>query len=119
MNTQQKVRIKRDGLPPISFTGELIAQADNRIRGGNSSTRWEVVEIYRTNGGKYVAQVKHLTAWQGESDRLEAASKATAAEVIQWLASESNVLDAVGQEAVEKAAVVDPSFAEAWVEEVE
>ena len=116
----EKFNIKRDGLPPIAFTGELIASADNRVgNDGNRANRWTEVSIYRTKGGKFIAALTRLTCWQGESDRRAAASFDTAPEIIDWLKEGESELGAVSQEAVETAAKVAPEFAAAWVEEVE
>ena len=116
----EKLIIKRDGLPPIAFTGEQIASADNRVgNDGNRANRWTEVSIYRTKGGKFIAALTRLTCWQGESDRRAAASFATAAEVIEWLKEGESELGSVSQEAVEKATKAAPEFAAAWVEEVE
>jgi len=115
----EKVIIKRDGLPPISFTGESIGYSDNSVVGGNRANRWTAIEIYRTKGGKYVASIKRRTCWQGEADHDKAGSFATAAEVIDFLKQDDGELGSVGQEAVEKAVKADPAFAAVWVEEVE
>lgn len=117
-----KIIIKRDGLPPISFTGELIASADNVIANGgngNRANRWTEVDIYRTKGAKYVVSIRRRTIWQGENDRATAGSFNDAASAIEFLKEDRDDLGAVSQEAVEKATKVDPAFAAAWVEEVE
>ena len=111
--------IKRDGLPPIAFTGEEIASASNEITGNGRANRWTSVKVYRTKGGKFIAALSRLTCWQGESDRHSAASFATAGEIITWLREGESELGSVSQEAVEKATKVEPAFAAAWVEEVE
>ena len=116
----EKIIIKRDGLPPIAFTGEQIASADNRVgNDGNRANRWTEVSIYRTKGGKFIAALTRLTCWQGESDRRAAASFDTAPEIIDWLKEGEAELGAVSQKAVEKATKVEPAFASAWMEEVE
>ena len=115
----EKVIIKRDGLPPIAFTGEVIGSGSNSIQGGNRANRWTEVEIYRTKGGRFVVTLSRFTCWQGESDRHSAKSCATAAEVIDWLKEGESELGSVSQEAVEDAAKVAPEFAAVWVEEVE
>jgi hypothetical protein len=113
--------ITRDGLPPISFTGELIGDADNSIsRDGNRANRWTEVEIYRTKAGKYVGHVRSLTCWQGERNHDAATSTVTAGELIDWLRKDNDgELGPVSQEAVEEAVKVDQGFAAAWIEEVE
>lgn len=111
-----KYTINRDGHPPIVFTGEKIAGADNK---DHNSTRWTKVALYRTKGGKYVAKISRLTCWEGESDHITAEVFSQAADLIEWLKEGSDVLGSVSQEAVEKAAKTDANFAAAWVEEVE
>lgn len=114
-----KHTIKRDGLPPIAFTGELVGSGSNEIQGGNRANRWTRVEIYRTQGGRYVAAVNRFTIWEGESDHFTATSKPTAGEIVEWLKGDEETLGRVSQEAVEKAVRVDPTFAAAWVESVD
>jgi len=111
--------IKRDGLPPIAFTGEEIASASNHSHQGSAQNRWTEVSIYRTKGGRFIAKVSRITCWQGESDQTTATSCATAEGVIEWLKEGQDELGSVSQEAVEKAAKVEPAFAAAWVEVVE
>lgn len=53
--------LKRSGAAPLSFTGELIAEAL-----GNRDKRWHDLRLYRTCGGSYVAQVEYRTNWEGE-----------------------------------------------------
>jgi hypothetical protein len=119
-STMEKYTINRTGLPPIVFTGEQIASADNAIGHNGHANRWVEVKIYRSKSGKYVTSFCAFSQWDGESDHRTAASFATAAEVIEWLRIEDDGrLGAVPQEAVEKAAKVDPAFAAAWVEEVD
>ena len=109
----EKLIIKRDGLPPIAFTGERIASDRS------SGDRYTRVVIYKTQGGNFVAEIQHLTCWQGEKDHYSATSKKTAAEIIQWLKEGETNLGRVSQAAVEEAAKAEPAFAAAWVEEVE
>ena len=115
----EKFSIKRDGLPPIAFTGEEIASASNEINSNGRANRWTSVKIYRTKRGKFIATLSRFTCWQGESDRHAAVSFETAAEIIDWLKEGEPELGSVSQEAVEKAAKAAPEFAAAWVEEVE
>lgn len=117
--TMQDYQIKRTGLPPIKFSGEVIGSGSTEIEHGNRSNRWTEVEIYKTKGGKFVATVGHLTIWQGESDHYKAQSFEKASDAIEWLKGEGGTLGKASQSAVEKAVQNDPSFAEAWVETVE
>ena len=117
----QNYTVKRDGLPPIVFTGEKIGHGTTKSVNGPGQNRWTEVDIYRTQGGKYITYVGRMTIWQGESDRRSATSKSAAEEIIQWLKddAESDTLGDASQEAVEDDVKTDPKFAEAWVEKVE
>ena len=115
----EKLIITRDGLPPIAFTGEEIASANNAIGHNGHANRWTTVTIYRTKGGKFIASLSRRTQWQGETGSDAAASFSSAAELIDWLKEGESELGSVSQEAVEKATKVAPEFAAAWVEEVE
>ena len=118
-STMDKIVIKRDGLPPLSFTGEQIASASSRAVSGADQNRWIEVLIFKTKGGKYVGHVKRLTRWEGERDTSAAASYPAAADLIEWLKEGESTLGRISQEAVEEAAKTDPAFATAWVEEIE
>ena len=109
----EKFSIKRDGLPPIVFTGEKIASERS------SGDRFTRVIIYKTQGGNFVGEIQYLTCWQGERDHFRATSKKTAGELIAWLKDGEDTLGRVSQGAVEEAAETSPEFAEAWVEKVE
>jgi len=117
----EKFKVSRDGLPPISFTGELIGTGCNRSHQGPTQNRWTEVNIYRTKGGRYVWSLVHNTIWQGESDSYSGGSCATAAEVIEALKGdrEDGKLGSVSEQAVVSATEDDPAFAALWVEEVE
>lgn len=115
----QDYTIKRTGLPPIKFNGELIGSGSTEIEHGNRANRWTEVEIYKTKGGKFIASVGRLTIWQGESDHYKAASFEKATDVIEWLKGEGGTLGKASQTAVEKAVQADPSFADAWIEVVD
>jgi hypothetical protein len=111
----EKIILKRDKLPPIAFTGELIG-----LGRSPGDTRWTVVRVYRTKGGRYVVARNHLTQWQGERDDLAATSCDDAAGVIAWLTADcGGKMGATSQEAIEDAAENDPAFAAAWIETVE
>ena len=68
----EQFKIGRDGFPALAFTGTQLAQFDNRSVRGPNQNRWTTVTLYRTQGGKIVAKVKHSTCWQGESDHTTA-----------------------------------------------
>jgi hypothetical protein len=110
-----KVIIKRDGLPPLTFTGCIIGEGV----GATSAGRRTAIKIYRTKGGKFIAMIHRHTQWDKERHSAEAASFVTAAEVIDFLKQGNDKLGELSQEAVEKAAKESPEFAAAWIEVVE
>lgn len=108
--------IKRDGQPPIRFTGDEIGCGSTR---DHNSSRWVTVAIYRTQGGRYVAHVERVSQWQGERSTSDAASFGTAGEVIEWLRGSESGLGRASQEAVEMASGNDDQFSAVWVENVD
>jgi hypothetical protein len=111
-----KYKIERDGFPPLKFTGERIGNADNRT---HNSTRWTVVEIYRTRGGKFVGRVERITQWEGERDTSTAEAFADFGALIQWLKDGEDALGRVSQEAVVQAIEAHPELAACWAVEIE
>lgn len=115
----QSHKVTRDGLPPIIFTGEHLAHASTKTVSGPGQNRWTEVDLYKTQGGNYIAAVVRYTIWEGESDRYSAKSFTSVPDVIEWLKEGEDRLGSASQEAVEKAACCEPAFAEAWVEHVD
>ena len=116
----EKHTITRDGDRPIVFTGELIGSGSTHSNQGSNEFRYTDVYIYRTKGGKYVADVQHITRWQGERSTSKAAALNTPAEVVEWLKDDNDgALGRASQEACEEAAKNDEAFGKAFVEEVE
>ncbi len=114
-NNMEKFTIKRDGLPPLVFTGEEIGNGSGATSTGRSTS----IRIYRTKGGRFIGVIHRRTQWDKESDSIDAESFTTAAEVITYLKQGNDELGALSQEAVEDAAKVSPEFAEEWIELVE
>lgn len=106
---QALITIQRDGAPDIRFVGERIAATCSSADRGNSyfsgsTGRWTELELYRTRGGKYVAQQIGCTQWQGERDRYSGAVCDDVAAVIAffghgWLAK--HLYDKAGIEDVQ------------------
>jgi hypothetical protein len=65
--------LERDGQRPLRFTGELIAKSNSHSHQGPNNTRWTEVRLFRTSGEpvQFVAEIKHLTNWQGESETVD------------------------------------------------
>lgn len=95
----EKITVERDDDRNITFTGELIASAsssDDRAMGSSysgSTGRWQVLKLYKSKSGKFIAQRINRTRWQGERDTYEAAVCSSNDEIIEffgsgWLAKE-------------------------------
>lgn len=116
MNTNETQTLNRTGQPPLRFTGTLIASENGR---GTNDTRWSIVSLYRTKGGKIIVYVESITQWQGESSYYKGRSVTTAQEAIDYLKDDEGHIGRTSQRAIEKAVDVDPEFAAAWVESVD
>lgn len=77
--------LPRTGDSPLTFRGDLIAEADSQARQGPAESRWYEIALYRTAGGSYVVAVGFRSRWQGEQDRNTARVFATPAEVRAYL----------------------------------
>lgn len=94
----ETITLENDNAPEVRFTGELIATAkssSNNASGHYSGAtgRWTELRLYRTAGGRYVAQSVGHTQWAGEHTRYNTVVCETAADVIAffghgWLAKE-------------------------------
>ena len=116
-NEMEVITLERTGLPPIRFTGTKIGSGSTAT---HDSTRWTTVHIYRSKGGKWLAQVRHITQWEKEHDSYSATSAASAADLVEWLKSDNDGrLGRASQGACDDAAKNDEEFAKAFVEEVE
>lgn len=115
MATIEQHTITRDGQPPLRFEGAIIGSASScRV-----DTRGTDITIYRTKGGRFVAQVERWTRWQGESGSDSAAAKDTLSELSEWLAEDNNgTLGRIAQEAIEEAIKKDPTLRDQFVEDV-
>jgi len=65
----KKYSLTRDGIRPLAFTGEQIANDSTHSHQGSRQNRWHEVTVYRTAKGKIIVQIEYHTCWQGESDR--------------------------------------------------
>ena len=85
----------RTGHAPLRFTGALLAQGSSRRDGKrHPSKQWYEAEIYRTQGGGFVAAATYRTDWAHERECRWAAAHVSAADAIAWL-QDLEVLDAV------------------------
>ncbi|MCZ8158310.1 MAG: hypothetical protein O9256_00195 [Rhizobiaceae bacterium] len=84
-----KLTVERDGEPALTFTGVQIASARSFGDRGHpdfsgSTGRWTVLKLYRTKGGKLVAERIERTQWQGEEDQHEGIVCETEPEIVEF-----------------------------------
>jgi len=92
----ETITLENDNAPSIRFVGEEVASASSSSNNASSYYsgtvgRWTVLKLYKTKGGKFVAQSIGHTQWQGEHDRYKSVVCADEAAVIEffghgWLA---------------------------------
>lgn len=66
----EEFTLKRDYESELRFTGEEVARASSHSHRNN--TRWTVLRLFRTKGGKYVCQSIGHTLYENEEDRYAA-----------------------------------------------
>ena len=76
--------LTNDDSPNLKFKGEKIAEASDHWIQGQDQTRWTELDLYRTEGGKFVCQESGISQWQGESSSHRAAAVETEEEVIKF-----------------------------------
>ncbi len=93
----EEFEIERDNGAALLFNGECLAKvssSDNNAYGSLYSGqigRWQVLALYRTEGGKFLCERIDRTRWQGERDIRHAKACANHGEVVEffghsWLA---------------------------------
>lgn len=92
----ETITLENDNAPDVRFTGEEVASSSSSANNASSyysgsTGRWTVLKLYKTKGGKFIAQSIGRTQWQGEHDRYKVAVCETEADVIAffghgWLA---------------------------------
>jgi hypothetical protein len=115
----QEYTVTRDGQKDLRFSGELLAEVNNKWVAGKDNSRWHELSLYKTAGGKYVLHEVFRTQWQGEIDRHGAAVYGTAEEVLDTLTCEDGGLSELDKKLLQRAARVEPAFAGLWVEALE
>ena len=81
------VTMPRTGRNPLSFSGELLAEAGGKPDWKGRS-RWHAVTIHRLEHGAtrgYVLAVNYQSEWPGESGYSDAVLLQSPAEVMDWL----------------------------------
>ena len=82
--------IKRDSERSLSFKGHLVASMKSSPESAHpdwshDTGRWTEMRLYRTAGGKLVAERVQRTCWQGESDSHEARVCTSDQAVVEFL----------------------------------
>jgi hypothetical protein len=112
----EKITVERDGDRNITFTGELIATAsssDDRAMGSSysgSTGRWQVLRLYKSKSGQFVAQRINRTRWQGERDTYEAAVCSSHEEIIEFFGSGWLAKDLLEEAGIDAAVDLDSDF---------
>lgn len=93
------ITVERDNDADLRFQGEQIASASSYHFEGSRNIRWTELTLYKTAGGKLVAEEVGRTRWQGERTRYSAYVAESSAELVEqmgygWLAKE--LYDAAG-----------------------
>ena len=110
-------KLVRQGLAPLTFTGEIIGQGEI----GNEQSG-VTIRIYRTKGNLYVAEIERRNSRGPFNDMppyRNAVHSPSPLEIINWLKEGEETLGKASQDAVEKACVGDEGFAAAWIEKIE
>lgn len=78
MEDMAEITLDNQGAPNLRFVGKLVAemssspdQASSYYSG--STGRYTILRLFRTRGGKFVAEKTGRTQWQGERDRINIA----------------------------------------------
>lgn len=95
----ENFEIVRDNDTTLAFDGELLAKVSSNPNNayGNSYSgevgRWQILALYKTQGGKFICERINRTQWQGERDSHAAKVCTSNKEVIEffghsWLAKD-------------------------------
>jgi hypothetical protein len=79
-----EMTLKRTGLRPLYFEGELLSEADSQQSQGPCESRWWSLRLYAA-GERYVLAVSYRTRWQGEHDRDRVTVSNSPDEIEKWL----------------------------------
>jgi len=108
--------ILRDGQKNLRFTGEMLADVDNKWVADMVNNRWHELSLFKTKGGKYVLQEVYCTIYQGELEAYSAKVLNTAKEVLEALTDGEGVLTDLDKKLMQQAAKNDSAFTDLWVE---
>ena len=107
-------RLRRDGQQYLVFSGELLADASDRLRHGQEYDAWTEMRVYRTTTATYVVEEVARTLWQkGEGVRYRVEMYTTPQEVYAALggAEADAGLGDLEKDLLAQLAMQDPGFA--------
>lgn len=89
----EKFTLKRTGDKDLRFTGELMGEAQSSFNNASpvysgATGRRTLLQLYRTDKGKYVCRRVEETIWQGERDFHTVAVVDTVDEAVAFFADE-------------------------------
>lgn len=117
--TLSQIRIKRHGALDYVFKGELIASANSQ---DGYKPRWQTMNLYRTESGKYVLEDLGETSVDGEVTMRDARVYENAHQVMKGLYRRrpdgTKYLTIVATELLDAAGEVDSAFAREAVEKI-
>lgn len=78
MEGMEQITLSNPGAPDVRFIGKLVAQVSSSPDQASSyysgsTGRYTILRLFRTRGGKLVAEQTGRTQWQGERDRIKVA----------------------------------------------
>ncbi len=92
----EKIVLKRTGLRPVEFQGELISEATTKEDEGSQKNRWHEIKLFKHEDGRFILHVAWRTQWQGEPEFEEIFDCKTGEEVQATLSQIDPVAHLVG-----------------------
>ena len=117
----ETITLERTGERNLRFKGEMLGSASSHWINGVEQNRWTEYEIYKTETGKYVVAITHVTCWQGEVNGYQAEVCNTPEEVYDFLTDNDGYgshISNQAKEALEEASEREPELKKVLVEEI-
>jgi len=84
-------RLTRDDDLDLAFTGWKVAEGRCGDREHESDwTRWTIVRLYVTTGGRFVVGIERHSRWQGSTSRYDAVAHETFDDVLLYLKDDND-----------------------------
>lgn len=115
--SETNITITRTNMRPLAFSGRLIASASTAEHASKPNPDYtEIIEIYHTVGGRYVA--RSIQSSVGQVDVVEAEVLEAAADLVAYL-SDGEEIRTVALSALERAGAHRPEITAALVIQVD